>query len=126
MAVRILTIVMPCSLNNVFSRSRRVVSSFRTLFIVSFILIIWPRNSSLFALAASSLAALSSSKFCVRDLISLLLVSSSASCNFCFCLVMSLSSSVSFDKLLVSSPRVRCNALSKPCSSRSVRHSVCV
>ena len=97
MAVRILTIVMPCSLNNVFSRSRRVVSSFRTLFIVSFILFIWPRNTSLFALAASSLAALSSSKFCVRDLISLLLVSSSASCNFCFCLVMSLSSSVSFD-----------------------------
>ena len=63
MAVRILTTVMPCSLNNVFSRSGRVVSSFRTLFIVSFILFIWPRNSSLFALAASSLAALLSSKF---------------------------------------------------------------
>ena len=62
-AVRVLTIVMPCSLNNVFSLSRRVVSSFKTLFIVFFILFIWPRNSSLFALAASSLAAPSSSKF---------------------------------------------------------------
>ena len=40
MAVRILTIVMPCSLNNVFSLSRRVVSSFKTVSNVSFILFI--------------------------------------------------------------------------------------
>ena len=40
MAVRILTIVMHCSLNNVFSLSRRVVSSIKTLSIVSFILFI--------------------------------------------------------------------------------------
>ena len=39
-AVRILTIVMPCSLKNVFSLSWRVVSSFKTLSIVSFILFI--------------------------------------------------------------------------------------
>ena len=58
MAVRIITIVMPCSLNNVFSLSRRVVSSFKTLFIVSFILFIWSRISSLFALAASSRSSL--------------------------------------------------------------------
>ena len=40
MAVKTLTMVMPCSLNNVFSLSPRVESSFKTLFIVSFILFI--------------------------------------------------------------------------------------
>ena len=40
MAVRVLTIVTPCSLNNVFGLSRRVMSSFKTLPIVSFILFI--------------------------------------------------------------------------------------
>ena len=40
MAVKTLTMVMPCSLNNVLSLSPRVESSFKTLFIVSFILFI--------------------------------------------------------------------------------------
>ena len=107
-----------------------MVSSVKTLSIVSFILFISERKASSLALAAVSLAVLLSSKFFVRTLISLLVVlseassSSSASCSFCFCLAMSLSSSVSFVKLFVSLLRVRCNALSEPCSSRSVSPSV--
>ena len=40
--------------------------------------------------------------------------------------VLSLSMSVRFAKSLISSSRVRCNALSKPFSSLNVRPSVCV
>ena len=117
---------MPSTLNNVFSLSRRVVSSFKTLSIVSLILFIWERSASLFALATKSLAALSSSKFFKRALISLLLISSSASRNFLFSLAMSLSRSISFAKLFVNSPRMLCSASFRPLSSRYVSPSVCV
>ena len=103
-AVKILTIVMPCSLNNVRSLSPSVVSSFKTLFIVSFILFILVRNASLLTLAASNLAALSSSKVFKRAVISFLLISSSTSPSLRFSSAMSLSSSVRFAKLLISSP----------------------
>ena len=72
---------------------------------------------------------LSSSRVFKRAVISLLLISSSVSCNLRFFFVffaMSLSMSVSFAKWLVSSPRILCSALSSPCISCNFNPSVCV
>ena len=110
MTIKTLTFVMPCSLNNVLNLSQRVVSSFKTLFIVSFILFICPHKASLFALAASSLTSLSSSRFFKRALISFLLISSFASPCSSSSFAMTLSMSVRFAKLFTSSTRIRCNA----------------
>ena len=68
----------------------------------------------------------SSSRFFKQAVMSFLLISSSAACNFCFSLAMSLSMSVSFAKLFVSSPGIVCSVLSRPRSSLIVRPSVCV
>ena len=121
---------MPCSLNKILSFSPRVVCSFKTLFIVSFILFIWPRNASLFAVAASSRATVSSSRFfnwavisTVSSsrffnwaVISLLLISSSASCTIViYVVLLRCSYRCHWVWLLVSSPH-----------SRRVRPSVCV
>ena len=60
-AVRVLTIVIPCSQKSVRMRSASVVSSWRSRLMVSRILLIWDRRAALFVERASSLACLSSS-----------------------------------------------------------------
>ena len=63
-AVRMLTIVIPCSRNRVRIRSASVLSSWRSRLMVSRILLIWDRRAALFVERASSLPCLSSSISC--------------------------------------------------------------
>ena len=117
-AVRMLTRVTPCSRKRVLTRSANVVSSFNTLPIVSRMREIWERRASFEADAASSRADLSSCRSRRRSAMRRLINSStppaSASSSLRFSKAMWSSSSVSLARLLVSSPRMVCRALSSP------------
>ena len=123
-AVRMLTKVTPCSRKRVLTRFAKVVSSFNTLPIVSRMREIWERRASFEADAASSRADLSSCRSRRRSAMRRLINSStppaSASSSLRFSKAMWSSSSVSLARLLVSSPRMVCRALSSPRISRRV------
>ena len=123
-AVRMLIRVTPCSRKRVLTRSANVVSSFNTLPIVSRMREIWERRASFEADAASSWVDLSScrSSKCsaMRRLVNSSTPPASASSSLRFYKAMWSSSSVSLARLLVSSPRMVCNALSSPRISRRV------
>ena len=103
-AVRIDTIVIPCSRKRVFIRSARVLSSCRIRCRVSRIRLIWDRRASLVDEAASRRAALSSCSLRRRSATMFLVVSSGASCSLRSSKAMCLSSSVSLAILFVCSP----------------------
>ena len=73
-AVRMLTVVIPCSRKSVRMRSASLSSSWRSRLMVSRIWFIWDRRAPRFVETASSLACLSS------------WMSESSPCNFSFCL----------------------------------------
>ena len=88
-AVRMLTIAIPCSRKSVRMRSASVVSSWRSRLMISRILLIWDRRAALFVERTSSLARLSSSMSesspcsrLIRSLISCLISASSVSVSF--------------------------------------------
>ena len=116
-AVRIDTIVTPCSRNRVFIRSARVLSSCRIRCRVSRIRLIWDRIASLVAEVASSRAALSSCSLLRRSAMRSLVVSSVAPSSLLLSSAMSLSSSESLARLLTSSSLVRVIADLSPLSS---------
>ena len=119
-AVRIDTIVIPCSRNRVFIRSARVLSWCINRCRVSRIRLIWDRRASLVDEAASRRAALSSCSLRRLSAIMFLVASSEASSSLLFSKAMSLSSSKSLARLFVCSPRDLSRALHMPIISRGV------
>ena len=119
-AVRIDTIVIPCSRKRVFIRSARVLSSCRIRCRVSRIRLIWDRRASLVDEAASRRAALSSCRLRRRSAMRFLVVSSGASSSLRSSKAMCLSSSVSLARLFVCSPRIVSRARQMPRNSRWV------
>ena len=116
-AVRIDTIVIPCSRKRVRIRSARVLTSCRIRCRLSRIRLIWDRRASLVAEAASRRAALPSCSSRRRSAMRSLVVSSGVYSSLRSSKAICLSSSVSLAILFVCSPRIVFRARQMPRNS---------